>query len=117
MKKGSRYLTVYTNELRFLDIMLFSTPCPLTKYLKQWSVEEEKGIFPYDMSSNVEELVNQIEFPSHLQFYNNLTDATVDINIYNKAKELYDYHLNLPTNHPDKWSNFGDYLDYYNTLG
>ena len=117
LKKGSKYLTVYTNEIRFLDILLFTSPVPLSKYLKQWSVEEEKAIFPYDLFSNVEDLVAQIEFPSHLQFYNQLTDSHANYDTYVKLKSLYNYHINLPNDHPEKWNNFGNFLDYYNKLG
>ena len=38
----------------------------------------------------------------------------VDVNLYSKCKDIYDYHHNLPSNDPNYWTNFENYLIYYN---
>ena len=85
-------------------------------YLKQWGVSEEKSIFPYTLFSTIEDLVKQKIFPAYHEFFNELSDSNVNPDLYEKTRTLYNYHCELPDNHPDKWYNFGDFLDYYNTL-
>ena len=58
----------------------------------------------------------QLEFPSYNQFYNELTDSNVDMDVYLKTRELYNYRLQLPEDSVSKWHNFGDFLEYYNAL-
>ena len=33
--------------LGFKDVLQYTVPCPLSKFLKQWKVTESKGIFPH----------------------------------------------------------------------
>ena len=33
--------------LGFKDVLQYTVPCPLSKFLKQWKVPESKGIFPH----------------------------------------------------------------------
>lgn len=33
--------------LSFKDVLQYTVPCPLSKFLKQWKVPESKGIFPH----------------------------------------------------------------------
>ena len=33
--------------LSFKDVLQYTVPCPLSKFLKQWKVPEAKGIFPH----------------------------------------------------------------------
>ena len=33
--------------LAFKDVLQYTVPCPLAKFLKQWKVPESKGIFPH----------------------------------------------------------------------
>ena len=116
LKKGSRYLAVYTAHACFQDILLFTTPVPLSKYLKQWGVSEQKSIFPYTLFSSIEDLNRQLEFPRYDQFYNELTDSNVDMQIYLETRQLYNYRRQLSADSTLKWHNFGDFLDYYNSL-
>ena len=38
IKKGVSYLLIESDELVFKDILKFTSPCNLSKYLKQWQV-------------------------------------------------------------------------------
>ena len=33
--------------LGFKDVLQYTVPCPLSRFLKQWKVPESKGIFPH----------------------------------------------------------------------
>ena len=33
--------------LGFREVLQYTVPCPLSKFLKQWKVPEAKGIFPH----------------------------------------------------------------------
>ena len=48
IKTGMNYKLITTKEMKFYDAMNFTTPTPLSNFLKQWKVCEEKGVFWYD---------------------------------------------------------------------
>ena len=51
--KGSNYifLQFFSGDLEtilsFKDVLQYTVPCPLSKFLKQWKIPEAKGIFPH----------------------------------------------------------------------
>ena len=49
-------------------------------------------------------------------FFSNLTQKHCDEETYLVCKQLYEYRLNLPDNHKDKWFNMSCYLKHYNLL-
>ena len=53
------------------------------------------------------------EFPPYDSFKTCLK-GDVDKNVYNKNKAEFDRRIALPDGHNEKWSNFVDYLRYYN---
>ena len=53
-----------------------------------------------------------IHFPSYESF-TSLINTPCRL-LYNECKALFDYHINLPENHKDKWYSFKDYLRFYN---
>ena len=116
LKKGVSYFCIESAGLVFKDVLKFTTPCNLSKYLRQWEVCEEKSIFPYEAFNSVEEINNQIDFPSHARFYSALKKENIDINDYNKAKQEYERRQSLEDSDPDKIVNFGGWLELYNKL-
>ena len=96
------------------DILFYTAPCSLTKYLKQWATVGQKSIFPHSHFSSIEEINRTIEFPPREAFYSELKRANVPQDEYDEAKNLYDTRLHLPDGHDDKWNNFSDWLKFYN---
>jgi len=47
LKKQTGYMSVEVGLLNFKDILGFTSPVRLEKYLKQWNAGEAKSIFPY----------------------------------------------------------------------
>ena len=72
IKKGSQYISVSTGDIVFKDILSFTSPCSLEKYLKQWNATAGKGIYPYSHFTCIEDIENCIEFPSYESFFNQL---------------------------------------------
>ena len=115
-KRGVSYFSIESDGLAFKDVLKFTSPCNLSKYLKQWGVTEEKSIFPYEAFSNIEDMQAQIEFPRHAQFYSSLKNSNVSVEEYQTAKCEYERRQSLPNNHPNKIANFVDWLEIYNKL-
>ena len=95
---------------------MFSSPCNLDSYLKQWNTKSEKSIFPYSYFDSIESLSEQISFPSKDAFKNELKNSTIDDKSYHEAKLEYERRQSLPVNHPDKIDNFLGWLKFYNLL-
>ena len=66
--------------------------------------------------SSIEEIRSTVEFPPKSAFFSKLKQAEVTDDEYNESKQLYDTRCSLPDDHPDKWTNFGDFLKHYNLL-
>jgi len=47
LKKQTGYMCIEVGLLNFKDILCFTSPVRLEKYLKQWNAGEAKSIFPY----------------------------------------------------------------------
>ncbi len=56
LKRNKNYLSVRVNNLVFKDLLLFSSPLPLDKYLKTWSPQKnvKKLLFPYELFTSIE---------------------------------------------------------------
>ena len=116
LKKESLYFTVSTPRYVFKDALLFSSPCSLSKYLKQNSVAERKSIFPYTYFHTIEDLDKCEDFPSHADFYSELKRSNVPESEYNEARDEFYRRKNLPESHPDHLSSMRGWLKYYNEL-
>ena len=66
--------------------------------------------------SSIEDIRATLEFPPKSAFYSELKQLEVNEDDYIDAKNLYESRCLLPDNHPNKWSNFADYLKHYNLL-
>ena len=111
IKKGERMQTV-----EFRDILNYSSPTSLDKYLKQWGVKQSKSIFPYSYFKSVEELSHTTDFPPPEAFFNDLKHIPIDDKLYVIAKNEYYRRKNLPLNHKDRINNMAGWLEYYNRL-
>ena len=72
IKRGSQYLSISIGDICFKDVLSFTSPCSLEKYLKQWKATAQKGIYPYSHFSCIEEIEACTEFPTHDSFYNHI---------------------------------------------
>jgi hypothetical protein len=116
LKKNSSYFSITTDSLIFKDVYFFTPPTSMAKYLKQNGVIEEKSVFPYQAFNSVEEMRQQIQFPSHQQFFSNLKQTNISTSEYSQAKNEYDRRRLLPNKHPNKINNFVDWLVHYNIM-
>ena len=116
LKKTTKYLTFRIGGIVFKDVLNYTSPCSLSKYLKQWNAPDAKGIFPHGKFSCIEEVREQIEFPTRDDFFSVLIQEDVNEDDYEKAKSLYETRISLSKLDPDKWYTFADYLKYYNLL-
>ena len=113
LKKGTAYFSCSFGSLHFKDLLNFTCPQSLDTYLKTWTSDCAKLLYPYTRFSSIEQIRNTIDFPAIEDFQNPLKPE-VDVNIYNACKDEYNLRLHLPSGHPEKWSNFEDYLKHYN---
>ena len=116
LKKNGHYFTISTPKIVFKDALLFSSPCSLSKYLRQNNVKETKSIFPYTFFSKVEELELYTEFPPHTAFFSELRNSNVTQQQYLDAKTEFYKRKNLPNENPEKINSMRDWLGFYNEL-
>ena len=116
LKKTTKYLSVRIGDIVFKDVLNYTSPCSLSKFLKQWNAPDAKGIFPHGKFSCIEEIREQLDFPPKKDFFSVLKQAEVDEEEYNNAKFIYETRKNLPAGDSNKWHNFSDYLKFYNLL-
>ncbi len=45
LKKGTRLILLEVDNVQFKDVLQFTAPCTLSKFLKMWNVKEEKVSF------------------------------------------------------------------------
>ena len=110
LKRGSSYLSVGFSEIIFKDILMLSSPCSLSKYLKTWGVKEQKSIFPHGHYGSVEEMAADTEFPDKNKFYSGLSVSGVSDLDYGIARDEFYRRKNLDKHHADKVTNMLDWL-------
>ena len=116
LKKGSSYFSIETENICFKDVLHFTTPQKLEKYLRQNGVEEAKSIFPYTLFGSIEEMISTKDFPAQEKFYSELKSTNVSSDDYNLAKREFERRMSLPDNNSEKMRNFADWLLFYNQL-
>ena len=113
LKKGTAYFSCQFGALHFKDLQNFTCPMSLDKYLKTWSTNLVKMVYPYEKFSSIEEIRNQKTFPPIEDFSNRLKPNT-DLEVYNHCKKMFNTRIALPPGHPNKWESFEDFLKFYN---
>ena len=115
LKKANRYTSITIGQVTFKDVLQFTSPTSLSKFLKQWGASEVKGVFPYEKFSKVEELYT-VKFPDYQDFFSTIKGSNIQLEDYNRAKEVFDTRIALPRGDPDRWESMMDYLRWYNLL-
>ena len=113
LKKGTAYFSLNIGRLHFKDLLNFTCPMSLDRYLKTWTTDCTKLIYPYEKFETIEEIRQQIEFPPIADFRSTLKPV-VDEEIYTLCKNEYERRMCLPAGHEDKWSSFECFLKHYN---
>lgn len=116
LKKNNLYFNISCRKFTFKDALLFTSPCSLSKYLKQNQVKEKKSIFPYSFFRSIEEMRNCVNFPPHQAFFSELRNSNISLSDYTEAKTEFERRRALPSDHPDYMANMVDWLKFYNQL-
>ena len=87
IKRGAQYMMMNVDRIQFRDVLDFTAPTNLDKYLKTWNASDAKSIFPYSHFNSIEDLESTIEFPSKEAFFNELKQVI----FFNKT--LFHRHL------------------------
>ena len=107
LKKGSQYFNISLEKIIFKDILNFSSPCSLDKYLKQWyDGDVGKSIFPYQAFDSIEKIRSCKQFPAYEKFYSDLKQKNVDLQEYEAAKMEFNRRRNLDPTDPDYIADF-----------
>ena len=72
IKRGAQYMMLNVDRVQFRDVLDFTAPTNLDKYLKTWNASDAKSIFPYSHFKSIEALEETTEFPSKEAFFNEL---------------------------------------------
>ena len=89
IKKGSKYMTLQTDRLRFLDISNYLPQgVSLSDYLKAMEVETPKFFWIYEKFTSMD-LLKQTKFPEHDDFYSTLKQKNISVEDYNYAKSIW----------------------------
>ena len=72
IKRGAQYMMLSVETLQFRDVLDFTAPTNLDKYLKTWNGECSKSIFPYTHFKSIEHMRSCKEFPDKDAFFNDL---------------------------------------------
>ena len=103
-------------KICFRDVLNFTSPTTLEKYMSQWGARATKSIFPYSHYKSIEELKQATDFPDQAAFFNELKQQVIDPESYEMARSEFNRRKSLPPCDPQHMSNMADWLKYYNML-
>ena len=114
IKKGASFFNASTEKLSFKDVLSFTAPCKLDKFLKTWNAPAAKSVWPYSLYGSVGELKLAKKFPSRSAFYSELSGELPSINLYLESKREFARRRLLPKSDPDKIYSMYGWLKFYN---
>ena len=75
IKKGTGYMVIATEELKFLDATYYIAPgFNYDSFLKAYGVKQKKSYFPYEYLDSLEKLDSR-EFPAYKDFHSSLKNC------------------------------------------
>jgi len=99
IKRGNKYFMVDIGSISFRDARNYLGPGSLSKLGKLYKVPEDKQLYPYELFQNVNEIVNQIQWPTYPGFKSTLGVAK---SYYNEINDVI-----------SQFDSFGQMLEYY----
>ena len=107
LKKGSRYFNITIGNVIFKDILSFSAPCSLEKYLANWfDGKAKKSVFPYQYFQSIEQIRHCLVFPPYKAFYSDLKQCNISTEDYEEAKSEFNRCRQLSFDDPAYMANF-----------
>ena len=116
IKKGAAFFNVSTEKLSFKDVLSFTAPCKLDKFLKTWNAPAAKSIWPYSYYGSVAELKMAKKFPPRSAFYSELTGELPNMELYIESKREFARRRLLPKSNTEKIYSMYGWLKYYNII-
>ena len=85
----------------------------LDRYLKTWTSDCIKLVYPYEKYESIDQIRAETEFPP-IDDFRSILKPEVDEEVYINCKNEFERRMSLPSGHEEKWTSFEDYLKYYN---
>ena len=114
IKKGAAFFNASTERFAFKDVLSFTAPCKLDKFLKTWNAPCAKSIWPYSYYGSVGEIKAAKKFPPRMAFKSELTGELPSMELYLQSKREFARRRLLPKCHPEKIYSMYGWLRYYN---
>ena len=105
IKRQNTYMCLYTDKLKFLDIVNYLAPgVSYDKYLKAYGCELGKGHFPYEYMDGIGKLEDRA-LPPQAAFYSQLKSEEISDADYARCQAVW---------HDNGMTTLRDYLVWYN---
>ena len=89
IKRQNTYMCLYTDKLKFLDMVNFLAPgVSYDKYLKAYGCELQKGHFPYEYMDNLRKL-DDCALPPQAAFYSQLKNEGISNDDYARCQAVW----------------------------
>ena len=82
IKRGSKIILLQYRQISFVDAMAFGPGCSLDDFGKMWGAAVTKGCFPYEKYTTIDQLLQDTNWPSILDFKSKLSNK-----IYKYSKQ------------------------------
>ena len=107
IKRESRLQCIQTDKFKFLDMINYLTPgTSYDKYLKAYGVSMQKGFFPYEYVTSLEQL-KETSLPPHQAFYSSVRGSNISEEDYKLCQRVWK---------ENKMETLKDFLSWYNNL-
>ena len=105
IKRQNTYMCLYTDKLKFLDIVNYLAPgVSYAKYLTAYGCELEKGHFPYEYMDGIGKLEDRA-LPPQSAFFSQLKNEGISDADYARCQAVW---------HDNQMTTMRDYLIWYN---
>ena len=105
IKRQNTYMCLYTDKLKFLDIVNYLAPgVSYAKYLTAYGCELEKGHFPYEYMDGIGKLEDRA-LPPQAAFFSQLKNEGISDADYARCQAVW---------HDNQMTTMRDYLIWYN---
>ena len=107
IKRDSRLQYVQTDKFKFLDMLNYLTPGTFyDRYLEAYGISTQKGFFPYEYVSDLEQL-KETSLPPHQAFYSRLKGSNISEEDYSWCQRVWK---------ENQMETLNDFLCWYNNL-